>query len=122
MSRWSGVIGSTTNSGAITPRVQNITAQIPRGPLYERALFLARLAGGASGTVGIQIYTNVAGVTVQIAGRTAMTTPGSYHIPNVLGISSSLYAVPRPYAIEFAGTGTGSSYNATVTMSAVDSI
>lgn len=120
---WAGVLfqGASVAVGAnITPETGISTdalKNMPRG-VITAPLYACRLAGGASGAVSVRIFGSVGGVTIPIAGRTAMTTPGNYQVwPMTNGTSQADYGVrPSLVAIELAA-GVGISYNATVTTS-----
>ena len=119
MSAWAGVLyqGSTATNSA-SGLSSDASKNMPIGRLTI-PLYAAQFVGGLSGTMAVEIYGSVGGVSLQIAGKTGMTT-GSHQLWNTLSGSSAYEYGVRPAQVIVRGTSAGAvSYSVTVTASMI---
>lgn len=116
MSQWAGVLVSGATTNAITGLSTDASKNMPSGRLTI-PIYAAQFLGGMSGTMAVEIFGSVGGVTLQIAGRTAMTA-GNFQLWNSLSGSSAYEYGVRPGVVSVKGTSAGAlSYSVVVTAS-----
>ena len=78
--QWNGTLATQTVAfrGSSVVSVLNTTTAAPNFRTISRAVYALNVAGGVSGTFGVNIQALVGGITFVVAGLTAITAVGNY--------------------------------------------